>query len=299
MESLNSLETRSSKVQNNVLRIDRISHLPWPILDNILGKLSIKEAIRTSILSKEWRYKWINISKLDFDYDVVTDLGDTDDASRLIMLIYSVLLSHSGGIHKFEISAYNERMEIMCYHLDTWIKFLAKNGVKELILACYPDELYKIPSCLFSCQQLTHLEMYKISLELPSDFKGFPKLVSLVLYKFFDNAEVLSSLICNCPVLQILDLKYFMLSTCLTIRAPKLEYLSLDGFLSAIILDNCPSLENISMQLTTEEPRIRGHEKQNLTCNLLQDLSRLPSLKNLDISGPFLQVNYLYGIVLK
>ncbi|XP_059277621.1 F-box/FBD/LRR-repeat protein At1g13570-like [Lycium ferocissimum] len=46
---------------------DRISRLPCDILEKILGCLPLRDAIRTSVLSKQWSYKWVVRSELAFD----------------------------------------------------------------------------------------------------------------------------------------------------------------------------------------------------------------------------------------
>ncbi|KAM0058863.1 putative FBD domain, leucine-rich repeat domain superfamily, F-box-like domain superfamily [Helianthus debilis subsp. tardiflorus] len=53
---------RLSKAQ----RSDLITTLPQAIIETILCLLPIEEAARTSILSREWRYKWTTIPKLVF-----------------------------------------------------------------------------------------------------------------------------------------------------------------------------------------------------------------------------------------
>ncbi|GJY47122.1 F-box/FBD/LRR-repeat protein-like protein [Tanacetum coccineum] len=60
------------------LSLDTISNLPLPIIENILCSLPIKEAVRTSILSRNWRYNWTGIPKLVFDEEEMFD-GDTSD----------------------------------------------------------------------------------------------------------------------------------------------------------------------------------------------------------------------------
>ncbi|KAJ0432731.1 putative leucine-rich repeat domain superfamily, F-box-like domain superfamily [Helianthus annuus] len=50
-----------------VERVDRITTLPQAIVETILCLLPIEEAARTSVLSREWRYKWTTIPKLEFD----------------------------------------------------------------------------------------------------------------------------------------------------------------------------------------------------------------------------------------
>ena len=55
------------KKQNANKSRKEIDNLPDPILQHILSYLSTKNAIRTSILSKRWKYLWTSIPKLDFD----------------------------------------------------------------------------------------------------------------------------------------------------------------------------------------------------------------------------------------
>ncbi|MFS8029610.1 putative F-box domain, leucine-rich repeat domain superfamily, F-box-like domain superfamily [Helianthus anomalus] len=56
---------------SKVERVDRITTLPRAIVETILCLLPIKEAARTSVLSREWRYKWTIIPKLAFYQDHV------------------------------------------------------------------------------------------------------------------------------------------------------------------------------------------------------------------------------------
>lgn len=46
---------------------DVISSMPDIVINKILDRLPIQEAVRTCILSKDWRYKWKILSQLVFD----------------------------------------------------------------------------------------------------------------------------------------------------------------------------------------------------------------------------------------
>ncbi|KAM3357956.1 hypothetical protein P3S68_020887 [Capsicum galapagoense] len=46
---------------------DRISELPANVIDRILELLPVKDAAKTSILSKNWRYNWAMLSNLQLD----------------------------------------------------------------------------------------------------------------------------------------------------------------------------------------------------------------------------------------
>ncbi|KAI7742257.1 hypothetical protein M8C21_033990, partial [Ambrosia artemisiifolia] len=46
---------------------DRLSNLPEDTLSHILSLMPTKFAVRTSILSKRWRYTWMLVTNLYFD----------------------------------------------------------------------------------------------------------------------------------------------------------------------------------------------------------------------------------------
>ncbi|XP_050206729.1 F-box/FBD/LRR-repeat protein At1g13570-like [Mercurialis annua] len=58
------MDNPPAKKIGNSSRSDIISNLPSNIINNILSCLPIQEAVATSILSKEWRFKWRCLSKL-------------------------------------------------------------------------------------------------------------------------------------------------------------------------------------------------------------------------------------------
>lgn len=47
--------------------IDRLSNLPKDALDQILVRLPIRDLVRTSILSRKWRFVWSSIPDVTFD----------------------------------------------------------------------------------------------------------------------------------------------------------------------------------------------------------------------------------------
>ncbi|KAJ4707179.1 F-box/FBD/LRR-repeat protein [Melia azedarach] len=293
---------QNSKVLHCVPQFDRISDLPWPILDNILCRLPIQDAVRTSVLSRKWRDKWVNLSKLVFDDSF---LGDKKDVNRLVYAVYHVLLSHCGSIDTFKLFTRN-RPAFIDSDFDRWIHFLSRNSIKELSLEYVSRELnsyklpsvfsahefkYELPSCLFSCQQLTHLHITNVLLEPPDTFHGFRNLVHLQLDTFVNKTEVLASLVCVCPVLERLVLKIFENLAPFSIQALKLKYLYVAGRLALpIVLKNCPALVDIS--LLGDELDISEYQLQGSICHLVDDLSCLTNLERLNISSWFL--TYLY-----
>ncbi|KAM0017571.1 putative F-box domain, leucine-rich repeat domain superfamily, F-box-like domain superfamily [Helianthus debilis subsp. tardiflorus] len=61
-----------------------INTLPQTIIENILCFLPIQEAARTSILSREWRYKWTTIPKLEFGSSTLSKGKNKEKLSSVI-----------------------------------------------------------------------------------------------------------------------------------------------------------------------------------------------------------------------
>ncbi|CAK9170366.1 unnamed protein product [Ilex paraguariensis] len=188
--------------------LDRLGDMPWDILDNILGCLPIKDAVRTSVLSRKWRYTWVYLSNIVF-YDrckvsifewPVSIFGHWNELAKFV---YNVLLAHRGRIDKFMLST-----RLYCHDndADLWSAFLSRNGIKELSLnLCYMAK-YELPSCLFSCQQLSCLCIAECSVVTPHTFNGFNNLVSLQLEVGRPYYGAFGSLHIYAPNLQSLDM---------------------------------------------------------------------------------------------
>ncbi|KAJ0667128.1 putative F-box-like domain superfamily protein [Helianthus annuus] len=103
--------------------LDIITRLPQAIIETILCLFPIEEATRTSILSKEWRYRWTKIPKLVFCQSIVKRTSEMkplnwwkqlsrvdyarikkDMRCRLFYVIHQVLLLRRGPIHEFTLS---------------------------------------------------------------------------------------------------------------------------------------------------------------------------------------------------
>ncbi|CAK9170365.1 unnamed protein product [Ilex paraguariensis] len=236
--------------------LDRLSDLPWDILDNILGHLPIKDAVRTSVLSRKWRYKWIDLSKLvvDDSCGATTSMDMDKEWNQLAKVVYNVLLAHRGQIDKFMLST------LCAGHgndVDYWIAFLSRNGIKELILDFNYMYEYELPSSLFSCQQLSCLYITDCSVITPHTFNGFSNLVSLQLQRCRVLSAVLENLISSCPILEalvLLDLDDIGLSDVgdlgyLNICAPNLKYLHIEGKFMSIHLEHSLRLTELSLKM--------------------------------------------------
>ncbi|XXG44262.1 hypothetical protein AAC387_Pa01g4115 [Persea americana] len=220
--------------------VDSISDLPEDVMDLILVGLPIRDAIRTSILSKKWRFKWVSIPDIVFDKDcLMKDKSKPAHAD----VVDQVLSHHVGPICKFSCKSYVPSGS----HFDRWIEFLSKNGIKKLSLKVKSlEKRYDVASSVFNCQQLCHLELINCILKVPPTFKGFHNLLVLDLISVSISAEAIACLISKCPLLETLKLRS---ETCpaFHIQAPNLRYLELDGLFRYLSIGSCPHLANMSL----------------------------------------------------
>nr|XP_043633078.1 F-box/LRR-repeat protein 13-like [Erigeron canadensis] len=178
---------------------DIISTLPQNIIETILCHMHIRDAVRTSVLSKSWRYSWTRISKLVFDEDTFEDVTGSSYLSDLegqadswalgkcnfLSAIYQVLLMHRGPILRF---TFHMEVDSNCFEIDQIILHLSRsNTVTELklLLNRCCDETYVLPFSIYSLHRLTYLHLiyYKL-ICLP--FSEYCKLLQSV-YNYYDE----------------------------------------------------------------------------------------------------------------
>uniref|UniRef100_A0A1S3Z2X2 FBD-associated F-box protein At5g56690 n=1 Tax=Nicotiana tabacum TaxID=4097 RepID=A0A1S3Z2X2_TOBAC len=74
------------------------SNLPENVIDEILICLPFKEAVRTSVLSKQWKYNWCRLPELTLDGTIWTNTGfvraDNFDIAKFFESFISVELLH-------------------------------------------------------------------------------------------------------------------------------------------------------------------------------------------------------------
>ncbi|KAK7291158.1 hypothetical protein RIF29_06082 [Crotalaria pallida] len=266
---------------------DRISCLPGHVIDQILSLLPIREAVRTSILSSKWRYKWAALPNLVFDNQClpVPYQDHSIIKNKLSRIIDHVLLLHSGPIKKFKLS---HRDLIGVADIDKWTLHLSRRSIKELVLEIWKGQRYKIPSSLFSCQSLIHLELFNCFLKPPSTFRGFRNLKSLDLQHVTLTQDVFENLISSCPLLERLTLMNFDGFSNLNIDAPNLQYFDIGGKFQDVSFENTFQLAvvSIGLYLNLENSQNTLH---GTSSNLLKFFVHLPHLRRLEVQSYFLK----------
>lgn len=267
---------------------DRISCLPGHVIDQILSHMSIREAVRTSVLSSKWRYKWSALPNLVFDNQCVSVASQDPSVfkNKLLRIIDHVLLLHSGSINKFKLS---HRDLIGVTDIDRWALHLSRRSIKEFVLEIWKGQRYKIPSCLFSCQSLHHLELFNCWLKPPSTFQGFRNLRSLDLQHVTLTQDAFENLRSSCPLLERLTLMNFDGFAHLNIHAPMLQFFDIGGKFEDINFENTFQLAvvSIGLYLNFESHQSRLHGRSS---NLVKFFAHLPHIQRLEIQSYFLKV---------
>ncbi|GJV05861.1 F-box/FBD/LRR-repeat protein-like protein [Tanacetum coccineum] len=134
--------------------MDRISNLPLSLLETILCLLPYHEVVRTSTLSKEWRYHWTDVTKI-----VVIEDTRTLNRIKLLSGVSQALLMHKGPIHEVTLSVSKDDH----WGFDTAIRRIishlsSKKAVKKLTVDSGSRVYHNsLPISLFLMSQLTDL----------------------------------------------------------------------------------------------------------------------------------------------
>ncbi|XP_071695476.1 F-box/FBD/LRR-repeat protein At1g13570-like [Rutidosis leptorrhynchoides] len=195
------------------LSIDRLGTLLPNIIEQILCLIPFREAVRTCVLSKEWRYNWTKIPKVVFDLDTLPEpatddnnfnednLQESADGNNLFCVVYQILLQHQGPIMEFSICI---REDDTYVEVDQVMLYLSRmNTVKKLRLSNFS----RIPLDVFSMQQLTDLYLHECyNLCLPETFNSLCSVTTLTIDDVITHKPTLLHLISKCPLLKTLNL---------------------------------------------------------------------------------------------
>lgn len=248
-----------------------IDNLPKDVVTTILACLPLRDAVRTSTLSKKWRYRWTNLVKLVFDDTMYPESTENRQfcKNKLVLAIYQVLLLHQGPVLEFSLST--SELD-NCSVVDQVILFLSRTGVEKFTLHIGSGKRYKLPSLFFSCPQLTHLNLPSCVVEPPPTLQGFSQLLSLKFDEVIIAAELPGGFISSCPLLETLTL---MGSDCY-------HYFEIRDFLDlrkCICFEVAPLLSNVSVAL--KQPVLKEYLKEEEAFNFIKLFGGLPLLQNL------------------
>jgi len=261
-EGLNGSISKRRKAMNV-----QLFNLPMDILSRILSELPINDAIRTSILSRKWKYVWCSHNNLTFNsatmrkhyFKSTTHYGNGIlSDNEFITRVNKVLHQHSGlGVERMEVKfrLHNKR----AYYIDRWVNFAIASKTKELNIHLFgwgklllprdisygrvTEEPYNLPSQLFDAgngSYLQHLELTSVSLQLPADFNGFRNLKHLTLVDVSITDEDAQRMLSKCILLEFVEI-----ASCRMITSIQASYPL--GQLKHLVVDNCPLLQEIEL----------------------------------------------------
>ncbi|CAA0807010.1 Unknown protein [Striga hermonthica] len=236
-----------------------IDRLPDELITSIVSLLPLKEATRTSVLARKWRFFWLSNTMLDFDASLLVGEFKNNRRSlvservRYVERVNQFLSLHSGeSIEKFRTSF--DLDQSSAHDIDRWIKFAFAKRVKRLALEFVQPGYFRRGQYTFPKQGLQACE----------------SLVSLVLHKVAIDGETLEFFLTNCPLLEELhvedadSLKSLKASCCpnrlrrleiigcldlrrLEICSPDLVSFTLDASEIAVTLENISSIVDLTL----------------------------------------------------
>ncbi|KMZ66333.1 hypothetical protein ZOSMA_2G03500 [Zostera marina] len=244
--------TNDASAENSKVNEDRITSLSDDIKQMILDHLSLKEAVSTSFLSRDWRYVWRFCSNFFLDDRTFPNI---------INAVNEVLSVHKRDIHTFfaigndngdEDEDEDEEdifLDISSELINSWLDCLANARVRNLKLRFRTENISLISSSLFRCDRLITLDLAYMKLVLPQSFNEFRSLTNINFKYLFINSLDLERLIKSCPLLKKLKLNYLYCEI-LNIHSLNLKYLKVSGYYSCVNLNETPMITDASISTT-------------------------------------------------
>ncbi|CAL1385544.1 unnamed protein product [Linum trigynum] len=283
---------------------DRISGLPGSVMDHILTFLPLREAARTSVLSREWRNRWVDMPALALDdkfgkvVEPVSGGASPELASaancKLMLDVFEVLSRHRGHLKEFSLSIPGLRSSFRDHQIDTIINFLDRQHVESLAIGIKD---YVLPRLVYSFTRLRKLNLCGCKLtssNVAFDSAAFDSAVfaELDVLELRDLAVPQVGEACfsfNCPLLSALTMEgcgHRTNKIIIVIEAPRLEYFRLVGSFSLLEFKHTPLLKTVDIH---RDFSINIQDKGY--SNLLNFTAGLPAVEHLSISGHI--YNYL------
>uniref|UniRef100_A0A0D9VZN8 F-box domain-containing protein n=1 Tax=Leersia perrieri TaxID=77586 RepID=A0A0D9VZN8_9ORYZ len=243
----------------------QLSDLPTDILCCIISQLSIKEAARTAILSKHWKYVWHSRRNLLFSFKSMMprSYNSRPYASRkhdqdFIDRVEAVLKQHPGaGVDKMEV-CYAPLSNQNADYIDRWLCFAIATKTRHLIFDFTPFhaiyEPYRFPLEIFSATNSSYLQSMKlgaVSLKQPENFNGFLNIKKLELKDVDITDEGLQLLLTKCHALEFLGVSLCGRLTSIQTSHPSSRLKHLQVY-------SCPSVTEIKLNLGLKALEYQG-----------------------------------------
>ncbi|XP_071718605.1 F-box/FBD/LRR-repeat protein At1g13570-like [Rutidosis leptorrhynchoides] len=185
--------------------VDRFSNLPENLIDLILEKLPIQDAVKTHVLSKRWRYKWTSMRSLVLDKRFSEKFAKKGAFGHngFIRITNQIFYFLKGPILKLHLHIPNMILDSF-QEVDQWMLSLSRDGVRELVII-NKKRRYQLPCYFFRCLELRKLKLGNCIIKPSLEFQGFLYLKNLSLKNIEFGANLHGTII-NIPQLKKLKL---------------------------------------------------------------------------------------------
>ncbi|KAI9160778.1 hypothetical protein LWI28_011508 [Acer negundo] len=200
--------------EKSVNLINKEADLPEPILHHIMSLLTMKEAVKASVLSKTWFKAWQTYPVLEFEPKTIKEdwyyHGRREKIFKFLDNSLRNREKHTDKyIHKFAIKL----ISLSCDRefaslIDRWVYHVVASNVKELKIAfALCGRHYTLPQMIFSAKSVHVLELSGCKLKyLPRNNRvELCSLKKLCLDKINVDDDVLENLIAGCPMIEDLS----------------------------------------------------------------------------------------------
>lgn len=182
------------------------SDLPDSILSFIFNKLSFKDRVKTSLLSKHWLHEWRFSSTTHLNFDLYNT--PATDKSQFTARLDQFMLHYQHA----RISSIRVKFPLGDEHSDVIDRLISEGiakGVKHIQLLFSHQtnhtnlnlefKPYRFPFTLLSnTDSLTYLHLENCLSVASMDFSGLKNLTTLVLQQIVVKQDLLESLLSNC-----------------------------------------------------------------------------------------------------
>ncbi|XP_074300664.1 F-box/FBD/LRR-repeat protein At1g13570-like [Silene latifolia] len=266
---------------------DLITELPRHVIDVIMERVPLYDAARMSVLSRKWFDIWRSIPKLAFDAKFFKRVfrRKVINTHQFYHIVSKILFHHSGQLIRFHLDIPDLTSQP---DVSQWICYLSRNGVSDICIQNQCLMPPKLSSDIFSCGNLENLKLQSCTINPPHDYEGFRKMTCLELDSTVLSAKAFKSLIRGCPLLQELRLTNFIDMEHVTIDAPNLSRLIVDGTFKSLDVRNAEKLESAVIGL---QKCVDVSLKASLGV-LIQSLASSSKLQKLVFRGHFVKAIY-------
>ncbi|XP_056171830.1 F-box/LRR-repeat protein At5g02910-like [Syzygium oleosum] len=190
--------------------MDHISALPKDVITRIFSFLPFKDVVKTSALSRGWRYTWTTTTP-HLEFDGLWHRNHEASPSGFQSLVDSVLRQcASAPVTKFHITHFSEADGP---NLDLWLRFAEEHRVEDLrlrLIAISDGLRYKPPLFLYCLSRLVRLEVSACCFWLKGATTiSWPLLKVLSMEDVELSDDILGSILNGSPVLESLTLAWF------------------------------------------------------------------------------------------